>query len=239
MRRSHRARLAFLLIFGLGGVAILCWLGTWQVQRLDWKLGLIAELETRLSAEPVALPADPTEARDEYTRVRTSGVYDGTEIRVLTSAQPWGPGYRVIAGFTTAEGRRILIDRGFVEETRRNEARPGGAAVVTGSLLWPQEVDSFVPAPDLDANLWFARDVPAMARTLDTQPIMVVAEANDGDWPKAQPLTVNLRNDHLNYAITWFGLAAAWAVMTLVLGLRMFRRGGEDGASPPASPPAS
>lgn len=227
MRRSHRARLLFLLVFGLGGVAILCWLGTWQVQRLDWKLGLIAELETRLSAEPVPLPANPSEARDEYLRVRTSGVFDGSEIRVLTSAQPWGPGYRVISGFETADGRRILVDRGFVDETRRNAPRPGGPADVTGSLLWPQEVDSFVPAPDLEANLWFARDVPAMAETLGTLPLMVVAEGDDGDWPKAQPLTVNLRNDHLNYAITWYGLAAVWAVMTLVLGRRMFRRGGE------------
>ncbi|SDW70430.1 surfeit locus 1 family protein [Albimonas donghaensis] len=225
MRRSNRARLAFLLIFGLGGVAILCWLGTWQVQRLNWKLGLIEALETRLDAAPVPLPEAPTEAEDEYLRVTVPGVYDGSELHVLTSAKPWGPGYRVIAGFDAADGRRIMVDRGFVEESRRNETRPGGPAEVTGALLWPQEVDGFVPDPDLAENLWFARDVPPMAEALGAAPILVVAEANEADWPKAQPLTVNLRNDHLNYAITWFGLALVWAGMTGALALRLKRRG--------------
>ncbi|MEE3099116.1 MAG: SURF1 family protein, partial [Pseudomonadota bacterium] len=199
--------------------------GRGLVPRLLWSGGLRGGRARRRAAAPVPLPEAPTEAGDEYLRVRVAGAYDGSELHVLTSEKPWGPGYRVIAGFDAADGRRIMVDRGFVEETRRDATRPGGPAEVTGALLWPDEVDGFTPDPDLAKNLWFARDVPPMAKALGAEPVLVVAEANAGDWPKALPLTVNLRNDHLNYAITWFGLAVVWAGMTGALGWRLMRRG--------------
>ncbi|SFI90013.1 SURF1 family protein [Albimonas pacifica] len=223
--RTPRARLVFALVIGLGGVAILCALGTWQVQRLAWKEGLIAELEGRLAAAPEALPEAPTEARDEYLRVAVTGDYRPGEIHVLTSRKPWGPGFRIVAPFETEAGRRILVDRGFVPETEKGAARtlPEGVEV-TGALLWPQEVDGFTPDPDREANMWFARDLPAMAQALDAEPILVVAEADPAAapdaLPAAWPLTVNLTNDHLEYAITWFGLAAVWAGMSIAFGMR-------------------
>lgn len=223
MARSSRSRLFFLLVFGLGGVAILVGLGTWQVQRLAWKEGLIAELEARLSADPVPLPAAPTEAGDEYMRVEVSGRYLPRELHVLTSVRPDGPGFRIIAPFETDTGRRILVDRGFVPQTDKEASRDRPETTVTGSLLWPQETDGFTPEPDREGNYWFARDLPLMAEALDTDPLLIVAESNPGLWPKAQPLTVNLPNDHLGYAITWYGLAIGWAVMTVFL-IRAGRR---------------
>lgn len=226
--RSSRARLVFSLVIGLGGVAILCALGTWQLQRLAWKEGLIGELEGRLAAAPAALPEAPSEAQDEYLRVAVTGDMMPGEIHVLTSRKPWGPGFRIVAPFETEGGRRILVDRGFVPETEKDaeRARPEGIEVV-GALLWPQEVDGFTPDPDREANMWFARDLPAMAQTLDAEPILVVAEPAAGAGPEARPapwpLTVNLPNDHLEYAITWFGLAAVWAGMSIAFGMR--RRG--------------
>jgi len=96
---------------------------------------------------------------------------------------------------------------------------------VVGALYWPDETDSFTPAPDRAANIWFARDLGAMAEALGTEPLLVVAESHPlGDWPKPLRLGVNLPNDHLGYAITWFSLALIWAVMGTMLALRERRR---------------
>ena len=208
-------RLLFLLTFGLIGTAILVGLGVWQVQRLEWKRALLAAMEARIAAAPVALPANPDPERDRYLAVTVEGTILPGELQVLDSMKQVGPGFRLIAPFRTADGRRILIDRGFVRETRRDAVRALGPATVQGNLLWPQETDSFTPAPDRASNTWFARDVPLMAQALDTEPVMLVA-ASQTD-PAVTPLpvdTAGVPNDHLQYAITWFSLAAIWAGMT-------------------------
>ena len=212
-------------LFGLGGTAILVSLGVWQTQRLAWKEGVIAELETRLSAAPVPLPLAPTEAADEYLRVAADGRIGPEELHVLTSAKPWGPGFRVITPFETPDGRRVLVDRGYVPQTEKAAARQAETLALTGALLWPDETDSFTPEPDAAKNMWFARDVGKMAAALGTEPVLIVAETpGSEEWPKPQPLTVALPNDHLQYAITWFSLAAIWLTMTGALLLRQRRR---------------
>lgn len=221
-----RRQIVTVLIFGLGGIAILLALGNWQLKRLAWKEGVIAELEERLSAAPAPLPSAPDHVLDKYLRVAVTGRYAAGEAHVLSSAKPWGPGYRIIAPFVTDGGRRILIDRGYVPQPDKDAARDMPEVVVTGALLWPDEMDSFTPDPDLKANIWFARDPYGLSKLLGTEPVMIVAEANPGDWPRARPVSVNIKNDHLGYAVTWFGLAAVWAVMTGVVLLRLRRSGG-------------
>jgi surfeit locus 1 family protein len=220
-----RRKIVAVLIFGLGGIAILLALGNWQLKRLVWKEGVIAEIEARLSADPVPLPALPDPVGDKYMRVTVTGQYGPGEVHVLSAAQPWGPGYRIIAPFVTDTGRHILIDRGYVPQPAKDTPRDAPAATVTGALLWADEMDSFTPDPDLGANIWFARDPDGLAAQLGTEPVMIVTEANPGDWPKAMPISVKIKNDHLGYAVTWFGLAAVWAVMTVVVLLRLRRSG--------------
>lgn len=214
------------LVFGLGGAAILIWLCTWQIQRLDWKLGVIATLEERLAAPPMPLPQTPQEERDEYRRVAVSGRFLPGEAHMLSSEKPWGPGFRVIAPFETSDGRRILIDRGYVPQEAKDAERDLPKAEITGALLWPDEANSSTPDPDLAANYWFARDPVALGAALATEPVLVIAESQIGDWPKARPVTVNVKNDHLEYAITWGSLAVIWLVMTGVVLVRIRRRGG-------------
>lgn len=211
-------------IAGVLGVAILLALGIWQVQRLQWKAGLIAEIETRVAAEPVALPGSPDPARDRLLRVTAEGRLAEGELNVISSLRPWGPGYRIVTPLVLEDGRRILADLGFVPQEMKDGAdRPGGASTghavqVTGFLLWPAETDGFTPEPDLERNIWFARDVDAMAAALDTQPLLIVAESHSlGEWPRPMPPGTDLPNRHLEYAITWFGLALVWAVMTVLL----------------------
>jgi surfeit locus 1 family protein len=220
-----RKRLIAMLVFGVCGVAVLLALGQWQLRRLAWKEAIIAQIESRLDAAPAALPGAPDEARDEYRRVSVTGAFAEGELHVLTSMKPHGPGFRIIAPFVTEDGRRILIDRGFVPETEKTAPRAPGAATVTGALLWPDETDGFTPEPDIANNFWFARDAVRMAAALSAEPFIVVAETGEGEWPAPLPVTVNIPNDHLQYAITWFSLALIWIVMTALLLMREMRRG--------------
>ncbi len=210
-------RMLIPLIFGIVGTAILVGLGTWQLQRLQWKEGMIAQIDARIADAPIALPESAGEAADEYLPVEVTGRFTDREIDVLTSVKGIGPGYRVITAFQTEDGRRILVDRGFIPQTDKAAARPPVDATVTGNLLWPDETDSFTPEPDLAANIWFARDVPAMAASLKTEEILVVLRQTTELSSPVMPLPVDsdgIPNNHLEYVITWYGIAVIWVLMT-------------------------
>ncbi len=213
------------LLFGLIGAAILVGLGTWQMQRLAWKEGILAQIEARLGDTPVALPAVPDPVADRYLPVSVTGALVGEPIFVLTSDRAAGPGYRVVQRFDTDGGRPIMVDRGYLPEDRRAAPRSDGETVVTGTLHWPSETDSFTPPPDTARGIWFARDVPAMAAALATEPVLVVARSDTGDGITPLPVdTTGIPNNHLQYAITWFCLAAVWLGMTVLLLWRIRRR---------------
>lgn len=207
-------RILFLLIFGLAGLGVLLSLGIWQVQRLGWKQGVLAEIESRISAVPIALPPEVSADVDKYLPIIVSGEMQPEEIHVLVSVKQVGAGYRIIQPFSIGD-RTILVDRGFVPVTAKETARVTGQMDVTGNLHWPDEIDSYTPEPDIDANIWFARDVPALATALGAEPVLLIARSQTD--PAVTPLpvdTVGIPNDHLQYAITWFGLALVWAAMT-------------------------
>ena len=212
-------------VFGVVGVAILLWLGVWQLHRLEWKRAFLNEIEARIHAPAVALPVHPDRARDKFLSVVVAGRIEGPEIHVLAGRKNIGPGYRVVTALTTKGGRRVLLDRGFVGERAKNTPRPAKTLEITGNLHWPEETDSFTPAPDMKANIWFARDVDAMARTLGTEPTLIVASSDTGDGIEPFPVgTDGIPNDHLQYAITWFLLAGVWLGMTLYLLWRIKRK---------------
>jgi surfeit locus 1 family protein len=220
----------FPVLLGVVGCAVLIGLGVWQVQRLGWKEALLAEIEGRIhgAAEPLpsaeAAAADPTAMR--FQPVEVTGRTTGEEVFVLTGMKEVGAGYEVIAAFQTEDGRRILVDRGFVPEGQEKAARPGVDLTVAGNLHWPDEADRFTPEPDAGRRLWFARDVPSMAAALGTEPVLLVARKVTGDAQgiAAVPVSVEgIPNNHREYAITWFSLAAVWAGMTVYLLWRIRR----------------
>lgn len=211
-------RTLFLLIIGLGGAAILISLGVWQVQRLAWKQAIIADINARIAATPVTLPESVDPLTDAYLPIVADGVMEDGEIHVLVSQKDIGAGYRIIAPFELQDGRQIMVDRGFALTTAKDTERAIGPATVIGNLQWPQETDGFTPAPDMKANIWFARDVGAMATQLQTLPILLVARSSSLPEPGISALpvdTARIPNDHLQYAITWFSLAAIWLGMSL------------------------
>lgn len=212
-------RFAFLLTIGLGGAAILMSLGVWQVQRLAWKEGILQEIDARISDAPVALPSAPDPTTDAYLPVEVAGTLRAEYLRVLVSKKQVGAGYRIIRPMIHPEGD-ILIDLGFVPVSQTQQLRfeEGPVTRVIGNLQWPQETDSYTPEPDLTDNIWFARDVQAMAKALDTRPVLVVRRDAPQSGGPVTPMPVDtaaIPNDHLQYAITWFSLAAIWLLMTL------------------------
>lgn len=235
--RPSRFKRIGVLLTGALGVAALIGLSVWQFQRLEWKEGVIATLEARLTAAPTPLPSAFDPETQEFTRVAITGAFDGakgghgfTDAPLLTSLRPFGPGYRVIQPFETDDGRRVMIDRGYVPIDQKNvngaAARPTpapeGPLTLIGALRWPDEGEG--GAYGAKDNVWTARDLTAMADLFGAEKALIVAETSTavGEWPIPQPIeTLNVPNKHLEYALTWASLAIVWAGMTGLLAWRM------------------
>jgi surfeit locus 1 family protein len=208
-------------------------LGSWQISRKAWKEDLIATLTQRLTAAPSELPppprwADLSQAEDEYRHVRFAAtLLPGEDALVFTSGSAFrpdvsGPGYWVFAPAKLAGGGLVVVDRGFLPNGQPDPAaREAGAAgtelEMAGVMRWPEASAWFLPAPEPAHNLWFARDQIAIAKAKnwgEVAPFFIELEspAPPGGLPAPGPLKATLPNDHLQYAITWFGLAAVIAV---------------------------
>ena len=204
------------LIFSAAVLAALLALGTWQVRRLGEKRAYLDALEAVIAAAPVAVPAQPDPAADRFRAVTATGRLTGPEVHVLVSTRDFGAGYRIVQAFET-DGRRLLLDRGFIRLTDKNRARDPAEIEVIGNLYWPDETDSFTPPNDLAANIWYARDVPPLAAHLGTEQTMIVALHSRPDDPAIAPLpidTAGIPNRHLEYVLTWYGLAVTWVLMS-------------------------
>lgn len=220
-------RYFFPVLMGVVGTGVLLSLGFWQVQRLDWKRGILHEIETQISAPAIALPETPSEAELEYRAVEFRGTPTGRELHVLSSGTSAGTGYRVISAVTTDEGRTIMVDLGVMPLEAKGAAPDLTSTTILGNFLWPDDKTSSTPEPDLAKGIWFARDVAPMAEALEAEPILVVLRQASHYDPRVTPVPVDtsgIKNDHREYAITWFLLAAVWTVMSLWLIIRIARR---------------
>ena len=219
-------RQAIAIILSLAVLALFIGLGTWQVQRLQWKKGVLADIDARIAADPVALPAQPNKARDTYLPVMVSGEFGDGTLRVLVSTKQDGAGYRLISPLLTDQGA-ILIDRGFVRVADEMPPVPEDLVRIEGNLHWPDDRRSSTPDNDVAGNTWFARDLDQMADELGTQPTLVIVRQMTPAEPRVLPLPVTsegVPNRHLEYAGTWFLLALTWSMMTLTLLWRKKRR---------------
>ena len=243
----HRAERRGPLLPGLVALAaflVLLGLGTWQLQRKAWKDGLIATLTERLAAPPVPLPDRaqwPQLARDdfEFRRVifpaeflhdREALVY--SVVSSLRANAPTAPGFSVFTPARLQNGGIIMVNRGFVPEALRDaktraEGESAGAVELVGVIRWPDAPSIFAPAPEPARNLWFARDSTAIAaaKGLDAAPFYVDLEAPTppGGWPQPARLRPNLPNNHLQYVVTWYGLAAALLAVFVAWAIRRRR----------------
>lgn len=209
-------------------LAILIGLGVWQLQRKVWKENLIAAMTSRLDAPAQPLPqqwTNLTQDAGEFRHVAFTATFaPGEEALVYTPgsalrADIKGPGYFVFAPGKLADGRTVVVDRGFIPLDRKDKAaraqgEPQGPINVVGYLRWPESRGLFTPADDVKGNVWYLRDPAAMAAARhwgDVAAFYVDQEAPvpPGGLPAPGKIVVNLPDNHLQYAITWFGLGAA------------------------------
>jgi cytochrome oxidase assembly protein ShyY1 len=239
MSASVRRRgVAGLGIFTLAMVAVFVGLGVWQLQRRVEKRELISALNERLAAAPVALPQPAqwgglTPATDEFRRVTFTATYaalpdamvysSGSAVREDVS----GPGTWAFLPARLADGAIVAINAGFVQNTMQDRAQQDRAAgrlitnqpiKLTGYMRFPERAGTLTPSENRAKRLWFTRDHLAMARALgwseggrQVAPFYVDLESPvpESGIPKPGPLQVHLKDDHLQYAITWFALAGA------------------------------
>lgn len=226
---QHRGRfpvgltlIAALLFAGL------CTLGVWQVERSAWKRDLIARVDARIHAAPVAAPANATQA-DEYRRVTATGTLLHDRATLVQASTIRGPGFWVLTPLQRPNGTTLLINRGFVPpDARTRYARPAGTVRVTGLLRLTEPGGGFMRSNDPSANRWYSRDVAAIAtaRALPTVPTYFI-DADAAPQPAALPIggltVIRFPNNHLVYALTWFSLAAMVAGAYILL-MRQSRR---------------
>jgi len=218
---AGQGKRAFLLALCLLGTLLFCGLGIWQVQRLAWKRELIARVEARIHAPPVAAPLqDEWPALDiheaEYRRVQVRGVFLHDRETLVDALTELGPGAWVLTPLRTAGGL-ILVNRGFVRPERRDAGtraagQVSGEVTITGLLRAPEPGGRILRPNKPAANRWFSRDVVAIARVRGlgaVAPFFIDADAASSppDGPAGGLTVVRFRNAHLAYAATWFGLA--------------------------------
>lgn len=218
---SSRARLlmtgALLLL-----VAVFLSLGTWQVQRLYWKLDLISRVEARVGApsEPAPTQSDwggVNREKDEYRRVTATGTFAHDKTALVQAVTELGAGFWVLTPLRRDDGSTVLINRGFVPADRRDvaaraEGEIAGTSTVTGLLRITEPGGAFLRSNDPARDRWFSRDVAAIAAAKglhDVAPYFIDADAtpNRGGLPIGGLTIVRFRNSHLVYALTWFALA--------------------------------
>jgi surfeit locus 1 family protein len=229
--------------------AALVWLGVWQMQRLAWKDNLVARIAARARAAPAALPAEsewPRLAPEEYEyrHVRLSGVFDHAKQALVFrgsadgKAGAGGPGHLVLTPLRLADGAIVIVNRGFVPLALRDAARraagPQGVVELTGLMRPPEPRNAFTPDDAPAKGEWFTRDPAAVAAhfgltRVAPYPIDAAAGPPGASPPNGGATVLDIPNNHLSYALTWFGLAATLAAVFGVYARR--RIGGGDRAS--------
>ena len=228
-------------IFTLVMVALLVSLGVWQLQRRAWKHALIATLTERLAAAPVPLPPASqwgalTQARDEFRRVSFSATYQALpDVMVFTSGSAIRPdvsgqGTWAFIPARLAGGGTIVVNTGFVQNTMQDRGQQdravkplvtGEPVTLTGYIRFPEKAGFLTPTANSTTRLWFIRDHAAMARALGWGPVApfyidLEQPVPASGTPKPGPLDVHLRDEHMQYAITWFSLAIAVVIAFVV-----------------------
>ena len=225
-----RGGLVIPVAFALAALAILLGLGAWQIERKAWKESLIAKLERRQNDGPIALPPPfewpgMTPDNAEFTRVRLRVAFPKTSDALVFSGgssirdDAKGAGYFVFSLARLPGGQQVVVNRGFVPD--RSYPAPVGPQDIVGSIRWTEAPSWFVSDHDAAGDIWTVRDPSAMAKLRgwgSVAPFYIEQESPvpSGGLPHPAPLKVRLRNDHLQYAITWFGLAAVLVAMFAV-----------------------
>jgi len=242
LRTLREKHLLWPSVVMLAGLAMLISLGNWQMQRLAWKNHLIAAIGERAHAAPVSLAAADEAAQRgediEYMRVETTGRFlHDREAHLYALDATHGPGFYVITPLKVSDGSIVLVNRGFVPNDLKSPSRRQGGQIaeevrIVGLLRAAETQRMFVPANDPGRNIWYWRDIAAMGAAAAeggrrVHPFFIDAEAEPeppGGWPKGGVTRLELPNRHFEYALTWYGLAAALVAVFAAFAAGRWRR---------------
>ncbi len=212
------------------GLILLVTLGTWQVQRLAWKTDLLSARESALAEPPVPLTAETSPEALRFRRGEVVGTFDHAhELYLGPRVYDKHPGFHVLTPLRLADGAVLLVNRGWVPEDLRDPAkRPDGQLTgeqaVRGVVLTPSEPNAFTPDNEPANNLWFYVDLAAMGEAVGAELLPYILASDDTEVPGGVPIggqgRLHIKNDHLQYAITWYSLA----VVLLVIYVLYHRR---------------
>ena len=250
LQRLHTAGLIRPTLAALAGLALLIGLGTWQMERKRWKDGLVAKIAARVHADPVPLPSEPgVDGKDdlEYLHVFARGRFHHDKEQYLYTPTPAGLGWHVYTPLELASQQVVWINRGLVPDARKAPAtRPRGqlpGEVEVRGLVRrpPKDRGLFTPTNDPARNLWYWPDVAAMTaaafpdalrpapgspQTAKSWPLVIDADAKPeppGGLPRGGVTRLDLPNRHLEYALTWYGLAATLVGVYLAFAVSRLR----------------
>lgn len=237
---SQPARRLPVILSALVAFAILVGLGTWQVQRLYWKEALLASIDQRVASTPKSLVEIEKQLADtgdiDYQPVTLKGTFLHSGERHFFTTWDGKTGFNVYTPFRLEDGRYLFVNRGFVpyelkDPSQRSQGEVQGLVDVTGLARnrLHAKPGMFLPENDPAKNIFYWKDLDAMALTADLPagsdilPFFVDANAapNPGGWPLGGVTLLDMPNNHLQYAVTWYGLAAALAG---VVGMWLYRR---------------
>jgi surfeit locus 1 family protein len=225
LTKVRHARLIWPTLATVAALGVLIGLGTWQLERKQWKEALLAKIAARVAAEPIALARAADLARDghdvEYLHVSASGRFHHDKERYVYAPAPGGLGWQVYTPLEVVPGRIVWVNRGFVPDANKAPASRAGGQVpglteVRGVVRVPPGKTLFTPQNDPAGNVWYWPDVSAMTASafpggsVNALPFVVEADAQPqppGGLPKGGVTRISLANRHLEYALTWYGLA--------------------------------
>jgi surfeit locus 1 family protein len=241
LTRWRQAGLLWPTVLALAGLTVLVGLGSWQMSRKAWKQALLAQIAARVQAPPMPLSEALRRWHDtsdvEYLHVRLSGHFlHARERHVFALDDRLGPGFHVYTPLVTPDRQLVLVNRGFVpaslkEASGRSAGQVAGEVTLTGLVRRPTPQTAFVPASEPERNMFYWPDYPSMLGSareagqgdLAPVPFFVDADAepaNAGGFPRGGVTRLVLPNRHLEYALTWYGLA-----LTLIGVFAAFARG--------------
>lgn len=232
--RSPYRALLWPVIYTIPALALLIGLGIWQIQRLHWKEGLLAHIHDQMHAPAVDLPVKIDNPKIwEYRRVRVTGHYqNGKELYLYAAGPGSQAGYLVFTPLVRAEGKAVLVNRGWVPEKlkdpkTREKGQREGTVTIEGIGRLTGGAGPFTPDNEPAKNEWFQRDIPQMAKAVGEPLAPVIIDRDDapvpGGWPLGGRTRIDIPNNHLEYAITWFSLAYVLVIIFAIYAWRAFK----------------
>ena len=192
-------------------VTIFCALGTWQLYRLQWKLELISEITFGLDSRPIEYS---NSIKKNYQRVSVKGKFNFDNQIYLYSLNDNGkPGYDVVTPFRTNKNENVLINRGWIKKELKNNpiinSNEGLEQKIVGLLRKIYKPNIFKPDNDLKNNIWFSINLEDLKVTSGERfnEFVIFLEDNQAKTPIPRKISIDVPNNHLKYAITWYAIS--------------------------------